>query len=210
MGIDDRVGRREDLRHPVVVRDQDVDPALDGDGDLRVARRPAVDRDDDGAAGGAGRLDRQQRQAVALVLAARHVRLGPQPGPAQGERHRREAGQPVRVEVAEDQHPFPAGPGAPDALQEPVRVGQQGRVVEPVLGRRQERVQTAHLEEPASDEHLQDPPRQPAPGAVLAQECRDDDRLREGPAMTGREHRPDGRIRRSTGTYRPRGGLPDG
>ena len=45
----DRVG--QDLGHAVVIRHDDVEPALAGDGDLRVARRSAVDGHDDRRAG---------------------------------------------------------------------------------------------------------------------------------------------------------------
>ena len=72
-----------------------------------------------------GRIDRRERQAMALVEPARDVGLDGHAEPAQRERHDRQPGQPVRIEIAEDEHPFAAVAGRPYALQEPVRIGQQ-------------------------------------------------------------------------------------
>ena len=58
------------------------------------------------------RLDRRDRQAVALVEPARHVRLDVQPEPAQRDDQDREAVQAVCVEVAEDHDPLAAVAGA--------------------------------------------------------------------------------------------------
>ena len=190
-----------------MVGHQDVDAALHRDRDLGVARRPAVDRDDDRAAGRAGGLDRLEGQAVAFVLAARDVRLRAQPGPPDGQGHRREATQPVGVEVPEHEDPLARDSGAPYPGEETVRVGQQGRVMKARLGRGEERLDAAIVEEAAPDEHLEHPYRQAPPRSVIAHERRDDDRLREGPAAQGRKHRPHRRIRRSTCGCGPLGRL---
>ena len=53
-------------------------------------------------------VERRHRQPVALVEPARHVRLHRDAEAAQGEGHDRQPGQPVRVEVAEDEDLLPA------------------------------------------------------------------------------------------------------
>ena len=69
----------------------DVDAALAGGGDLRDARGPRVDGDDQrhSALGRGG--DRGQREAVALLEPRRHVRDRVDPQPAEGEDELREA-----------------------------------------------------------------------------------------------------------------------
>ena len=118
----------------MVIGDDDVDPA----GSLATAisatlvvpqstvtMTVAPDRD--------GRVDRRQRQPVALVEAARHVRLDRDAEAAQGEGHDRQTGQAVGIEVAEDQDPLAAvareRAGGRAAM---AGVGQQRRVVEAV------------------------------------------------------------------------------
>ena len=63
------------------------------------------------------RVDRGERQAVALVEPARDVRLDRDAEPAQGDGHDRQPGQAVGVEVAEDEDALAAGraPGAAGA-----------------------------------------------------------------------------------------------
>ena len=64
----------------------------------RGARRPAVDCHNQSGAGGSGRVERSERQAVALLEAARHVGQGIDPETAQGDDENRQArsGRPHR------------------------------------------------------------------------------------------------------------------
>ncbi len=107
-------------------------PRRVGRGDLGDARRAAVDRHDDGAATRPGRIERRQRQAVALLEPARHVRLDRDAEAAQGEGHDREPGQAVGIEVAEDEDALPAVTGGGQAGQGQAGIGQQRRIVEAV------------------------------------------------------------------------------
>ena len=132
MGVDHGEGGGHDRRHAVVVGDDDVDPAGVGRGDLGDARRAAVDRHDDRAATRRGRIERRQRQAVALVEPARHVRLDRDAEAAQGQGHDREPGQAVGIEVAEDEDALAAVARGGQAGQRQAGIGQQRRIVEAV------------------------------------------------------------------------------
>ena len=83
-------------------------------------------------AGRDGRLDRGERQPVALVEPARDVRLDRDAEASQRDGHDREPGQPVGVEVAEDQDPLAAVARRAQPGQQRCRIGQRGRVVETV------------------------------------------------------------------------------
>ena len=76
---------------------------------------------------------------MALVEAARDVGLDGNAEPAERERHDGQPGQPIRIEIAEDEHPFGPVARRPEALQDPVRVGQQPRIVEAAEGLREPR-----------------------------------------------------------------------
>ena len=106
--VDDREGRREDRRDAMVVGDDDVDAAGVALGHLGDAGRAAVDGDDQRRPEGDRGVECRHRQPVALVEPARHVRLHRDAEAAQGEGHDRQPGQPVRVEVTEDEDPLPA------------------------------------------------------------------------------------------------------
>ena len=67
-----------------------------------------------------------------LVESTRHVRLDGHTETAKGEGHDREPGQPIGVEVAEDEHPLPEVTGRGQASKQDVRIGQARRVVEAV------------------------------------------------------------------------------
>ena len=132
VGVHEGDGVRERRWDPVMVRHDDVQTALAGDVDLGVARGAAVDRDDDRCPGRDRRLDRGERQAVALVEPAGDVRLDGDAEPAKGERHDREAGQAIRIEVTEDQDLLGVRPGSGEPGQEDVGVGQERRIVQSV------------------------------------------------------------------------------
>ena len=111
--VDERDRRGQDLGQVVMVRDDRVDAALVGRGDLGDARGPGVDGDDQRHAPVRGGRDRGQREAVALLEPRRDVRDGVDAQPPEREHELREPGQPVRVEVAEDHDPLAALAGAP-------------------------------------------------------------------------------------------------
>ncbi len=133
MRIDDRHGRRENGRHPVMVRDDHVEAAGIRLGDLRDAGRAAIHRDDHG---GTGRRPPHRALAidrpVALIQATRHVRFDRHPEASQGDGHDGQPGQAVRIEVAEDQHPFAGRPGRTQPIEDDGRIGQRRRVMEAV------------------------------------------------------------------------------
>ncbi len=87
-----------------------------------------------------GPVERRDREAVALVEPARHVRLDGQPVALERLDHDRQPGQPVRVEVAEHEHPLALVAREREASQQDVDVGEERRVVEPVEGLAEERV----------------------------------------------------------------------
>ena len=130
MGVDDRQRRWQLGRDAVVVGDEDVDPSGHGHGDLGDARRPGVDGHDHPGAGGLGRLDRGERQAVTLLEPGGHVRDDLDAERSQRQGQDRQSSDPVGVEVAEDEDLLVSVAGGPDARQEGRRVGQEGRVVE--------------------------------------------------------------------------------
>ena len=131
MRVHDRIGRRELGRDPVVVRHDDVDPARSGRRDLGTGARPAVDRDDDRDALGDRSIDRGDRQPVALLQSARHVRLHVDAEPAEGDDEDREPIEPVRIEVPEHHHPLVAVAGPGETFYESVRVRQEMGIMQP-------------------------------------------------------------------------------
>jgi hypothetical protein len=153
MRVDDRDRRREHLGQPMVVGHDHVDPARAGRRDLGDARRAGVDRDDQGDAAVGRRVDRGKRQPVPLLQARRHVRRDLEPEPPEREHELREAGQPVRVEVAEHHHVLAPLAGGRDAVDRPLRVGQQSRVVEAAEGRAEERRERVRVRDPATRHH---------------------------------------------------------
>jgi len=165
VGVDDRHGGGELRRDPVVIGDQDVDPAGTGRGDLGDARRPRVDRDDEPGPFPLGGLDGRERQAVALLEAGRHVRDDLDAEGPQGEGQDGEAGDPVGVEVTEDEDPLAAVTGRDDPGMEGGRVGQEGRIVEAGRGRAEVALEGAGGCDPASCEEGHDPRRQAQAGA---------------------------------------------
>ena len=93
-------------------------------------------------------LDRAQAQPVPFVETARDIRLGVDAEPSERPDHDRQAGQPVGIEVAEDEHPLaglarPLHPG-----HEAGGVGQQRGVVETLAARRNERRQGVDVGDP--------------------------------------------------------------
>ena len=125
---DDRaVGER--LGRPVVIRDDDVQAELTGTRDLGHGGDAAVDGDDEVDAVGRELLDRLEREAVALVEAARKAPLDigaelPQDENADGRR-----GDPVDVVVAVNTDPLAVGDGLPDPLHRDRHVTERQRVV---------------------------------------------------------------------------------
>ena len=119
--------RGRDLGDAVVVRDDHVDPGEPGRRHLGDAGRARVDGEQEGAAALAGRLHGLQREPVALVDAARHVRGHVEPQPAERRHEDREARQAVGVEVAHHQHALAALAGPCHARHDDGRIREQGR-----------------------------------------------------------------------------------
>ncbi len=130
MRVHDRERVGKDGRHAMVVGHDHVQPAPARLGDLGGARRPAVDGHDQSGAGGSGRVERGERQAVALLEAARHVRQRIDPEAAQRDDENCQPGQAVRVEVTEDEDSLAGVPRSHDPCPCDPCVGQQRRVVE--------------------------------------------------------------------------------
>ena len=128
--VDDRDRRREHLRQAMVVGHDDVDRPGASRRDLGDARGPGVDRDDQRDAVGRRRVDRGQREPVALLEARRDVRRDVDAEAAEREDQLREPRQPVRVEVAEDHDVLATIPRAGHAVEQRRRVRQASRVVE--------------------------------------------------------------------------------
>ncbi len=135
--IHEGVRRGRDLGDAVVVRDDHVDPVEPGGRHLGDAGRSRVDREEERAAARARRRHGLQREPVALVDAARHVRGHVQPQPTERRHEDREARQAVGVEVADDQHALGALAGPCHARHDDGRVREQRGVVE-AEGRRPE------------------------------------------------------------------------
>lgn len=154
MGVDDGDGRRQGPGDVMVVRDQDIDTAPAGLGDLRVARGAAVHGDDEAAASSFGRVDGPQRQAVALLEAARNVRHGVHAESPERERQDRQAGEPVGVEVAEDEDALALRPRPRDAPAKHAGIWQEAGIVEDVLRRGDERVEPGDIGNASSREEL--------------------------------------------------------
>ena len=130
MRVHDRERVGKDGRHAMVVGHDHVQPPPARLGDLGRARRPAVDGHDQSGAGGSGRVERSERQAVALLEAARHVGQRLDPEAAQRDDEDRQPGQAVRVEVTEDEDSLAGVPRSHDPCPCDPCVGQQRRVVE--------------------------------------------------------------------------------
>ena len=167
--IDDRDRDRELRRDAVMVGDEHVDPdacASAISGRLVVPQSTVTMTV---ASGLARRGDGRTRQAVALVEPARDVRDRLDAEPPERDRQDREAGQPVRVEVAEDEDPL-AGRSRPrDPCRERRRVRQEARVVERLERRREEVVEGRAIEQAAAREQARRPVRRdrdapPLPG----------------------------------------------
>ena len=156
------------------------------------ARRAAVDGDD--------HASRRPRAAASIAASDRpwpsSSRLGTYGSTvdaeaAQGERHDREAGQAVGIEVAEDQDPLAAVAGrAQTARASTVRVGQQRRVVEAVerLGEPGVEVAAASADAAAGEQAGQprrDAARRRPPSTAGVDGV---DGVREGPAEAGFDH----------------------
>ncbi len=73
-------------------------------GDLGHARGPGIDRHDQRRAGGSSRLHGGLGQPVTLLEPRGHVRDRVDAQPPQREREDRQPGDPVGVEVTEDEH----------------------------------------------------------------------------------------------------------
>ena len=123
MRIDHCQGGRQHGRDPMVVRDDDIQAAGVRSSDLRPAGRAAIDRDDDRRAGRDGRIDGRQGEAVALLEPTGDVGLDGNAESAQGQGHDGQPGQPVRIEVAEDEDPLRTLPRQPDPGEEDAGVG---------------------------------------------------------------------------------------
>ena len=152
LGIHDRDGAGKDVGDAVMVRDDDVDPLLRGRRRLGDARGARVHGDQQAAALGPGRLDRAQRQAVAVVQPAGHVGDDVHAEPSQRGREDREAGQPIRVEVAHDEDPLALPASLLHALDDLLGVRQETRVVQADGRGPEERLELAHAHAAAAQD----------------------------------------------------------
>ena len=118
----------------MVVRDDDVEPALPGLGDLLHGRDPAVDGEDEADAVVREARQRLPRDAVAFLEPARQVPhdVGAElPEKEDGQRRRADA---VDVVVAVYADPNPLRDGGADPADGKLHVSEQGRVVAGILG----------------------------------------------------------------------------
>src|SRR6266480_4992578 len=118
---------------------------------------------------------------MTLALATGHVWLRPKSEPAEGKRERREPAEAVSVEIAEDEDPFPSVAGGLDTGGEPVRVGEEPRIMERVPRIAEERTKLGGVEKPAPDEHLDDPTGQTRSACFRGERLGDRDRVGESP-----------------------------
>ncbi len=181
-----------------MVGDDDVEPAAAGLGDLGVAGRTAVDRDDHRGPDRLGPVEGRDREAVALLEAARDVWLDRQPVAFEGLDHDRQPGQPVRVEVAEDEHALTLLAREREPSQQDPDVGEQGRVVQPVEGIAEERVDGGSVRRATGHEEAGHARRQAVPRRGGGRVGRDLGVVREHPAETRLEHVHQSDIRRCT------------
>ena len=125
---DDRAVRQH-LSRSMVVRDDDLEPALAGLGDLLDGRDPAVDGEDEADAVVREARQRLPRDAVALLEPARQVPhdVGAElPEKEDGQRRRADA---VDVVVAVHADPNALRDGGADPADGHLHVSEQGRVV---------------------------------------------------------------------------------
>ena len=125
MGVDH--GRR--VRWPpgqlMMVGDDDRHAALPGRGDLGVARGARIGGEQQRPTLADRHVHRAQRQAVSLLGTVRHVRRHVQAQLAEGEDEDGEPGQPIGVEVPQDEDAFLRTNGLADAGECSIGVGQQ-------------------------------------------------------------------------------------
>ena len=153
-----------------------------------TARRSAVDRHDDRRARFASGSDRGQRQAVALVEPARDVRNDLDAEATQGDREDCQAGQSVRIEVAEDEDPLAGCPCSGDPCSERLRIRQEPRIVEAGHRVRKELVEGGPIEQPAAGQEAHHTRVEVVPLPCLENDGVDGDRLRKQPAIAGLDH----------------------
>ena len=167
-GDDRTVGQR--LARPVMVGDDDVEPAFSRLGDLGDRRDPAVDGEDEPTALLRESGQRLAADAVALVEAARQV-----PGDLGAELAQEEDGEggggdPVHVVVAVDADPPARLHGGADLRARGVHVAEQGGIVRGLLAV-EEVACRGRVGVAAADQHagrqLGDPERADEPGLVV-------------------------------------------
>jgi hypothetical protein len=125
---------------------------------------------------------------VAFLEPARDVRLGVEAEPTEGDRHDREAGQAVGVEVPEHEHPLRCGAGGNEPLQEPIGVGQEPRIVQAVLRGGKERIELTGIADAPRGEQLEHASGDAVPGACRTELVVHDGRDRELPTVTRLQH----------------------
>jgi hypothetical protein len=184
--IDDGCRLREDGRRPVMIRDQDIDAANRGGGDLGRARNAAVDGDDDGPALGVTAVDRRDRKSMPLPRAVGHVGRGIQPEPAQRADEDGQAGQSVGIEVTEDHHALAAGHRGADPRAERFGARQQQRVVQATDGIAEELRQRVRIGVPAGRQNAEEGTRESPCRAGLEEARSKLGSVREDPAEARR------------------------
>ena len=162
--VDDRNRGRHLGRHPVVIRDDDVDPGPARGRDLGAARAAHVHGDDQPPAAGPRQLHGAQREPVAVFQAAGHVPGRVDPQASERPDHDRHAREAVRVEIADDKDSLAPVAGAANALHHDRCVGKERRVVQRIPRGPEEAV---HLVQG-------DPPRRHHPGKARRAAMRSD------------------------------------
>jgi hypothetical protein len=187
-----RVHEREGLwafaREDVMVGDDDVDARRGRLGDLNRAARPGVRRHDQAVTTLARPLDGRAREPVAFRRAVRHVGIDLQPEPGEGLAEDREPAQPVGVEVAQDEHALARRDRLLDAVDDELRVREERRVMETLLGRVEARAEIGWLHGPAARQDAHRTRRETAPARLRDGGLRDRMGCGDDPVMVRRQH----------------------
>lgn len=172
----------------VVVRHKYVNASAGGQFDLGAAARAAVGGHDERPPLRHCPFDGSRREAVTVGQPLWRVRLGVQTEMPQGQHEYRHAREAVRVEVAIDEDPLVRRPRPRHSLKSGLGVGEQPRIVQPLLGRREKRRQGIGVDDAASGEDRQQPFRDAPLGGQCPTRAIDRDGHRSAPAVQGLDH----------------------
>ena len=150
-GYDERAVRQP-LARPVVVGDDDLEPERLRLGDLVDGGDPAIDGEDETALLARQPRERLQRDAVALLEAARQVPLDLGAELAEDEHGERGRADPVGVVVPVDADPLACRDRAPDRVAGSLHVAEEERIVRRPLAR-EERPRGGGVAVAPPDEH---------------------------------------------------------